>query len=235
MRIVNPFGTRWKRPGLGSGDAPVLASIDPWTSPADLYREKRMKILTLEQSTPEWLGWRQTGIGASEAPAVAGIDPWTTRVELYRRKVGLLSAVEENDHMRRGKRLEPKARACYERLFDWPMPAACVLHDEYRWLKASLDGLRADHKLVLELKAPGSRGHEEVLGGHVPDHYYCQVQHQLLITGSPLCHFCSYNESFPPGQHFALVTIQADAEYQRSLLELLKEFWQCVLEGVEPD
>jgi len=35
-----------------------------------------MKVVDLEQGTPQWLAWRRAGIGASEAPVIMGLSPW---------------------------------------------------------------------------------------------------------------------------------------------------------------
>lgn len=184
-----------------------------------------MKIFNLSQDSPEWLEWRNTGIGASESGAILGLDPWKSREQLMRCKLGLEAGPYFNAHMRRGKLLEPEIRARYEGLFGYQMDPLCVAHDELPWLKCSLDGIRRDHKVILEIKAPGEKGQLKVWESGIPDHYYCQVQHQLLITKAKLCHFVSYNVEVDISHRFFVQPVRPDREFQIHLLEELQSFW----------
>jgi putative phage-type endonuclease len=195
-----------------------------------------MRLVELQQSSPDWLLWRNTGIGSSDAPGIAGRSPFAAPLDVFRQKKGLTPAVEENHHMRRGKELEGPARERYQELTGVKAEPACGVHDDHDFIKASFDGWDPERKLILEIKAPARKDkHELALRGIVPDIYYCQVQHQFLVSGGKLAHFVSTFPKYPtPGLDIAVVPVYPDPAYIAELLALEKTFWRCVVENVEP-
>lgn len=183
-----------------------------------------MKTVELDQNSPEWLKWRQQGIGASDAVSVMGDSPWTSRDELIGVKLGQV-VVEENEKMARGRRLEPEARRMYEQIRGIEVRPVCAVHDTYPWLRASLDGLSLDGKVVLEIKCPGYWPHwRAVYRGAYPRYYRAQIQWQLLVTGAEICHYFSYRPDDPEIIPAALVEILPEPEYQEVLLRAGQEF-----------
>lgn len=204
-----------------------------------------MKILThLAQGTPEWLLWRRDGIGGSDAATVIGVAPFedATVGNLMREKVEGWER-ERNFAMRRGTRLEPAARAAYQKFARCQAPPACVEHEQAPWMRVSLDGLCSNHAVieaervywVLELKAPNWEAHSTALAGVVPDYYVPQCQWQLLVTGLDRLDYASYSEHtrFSPADRLAVVPVEPDAEMQARLLEECGRFWAQVLERRE--
>ena len=183
-----------------------------------MVAEVGMKRVELDQSGADWHRWRSEGIGGSDAGVLMGTNPWTTEDQLAAVKDGVL-AVEENERMARGKRLEPLARERYTEFTGIHVRPVCVVHDKVPWLRASLDGLSEDGRIVLEIKCPSDYAHKKALRGRIPDYYYPQVQHQLLVTGCPELHYFSFtdNEDFSPDKRHALVKIFPDEEYQEKL------------------
>lgn len=191
-----------------------------------------MKILNLSQSGPDWLKWRQAGIGGSDAPVLAGDSPFVTPEQLRLSKSergGNQKHIKENWRMKRGKRLEPLARVKYMEMTGLRVRPVCVVHEEYPWLRASLDGLPYDPPLIpLEIKCPSDFNHETALSGEVPAHYIAQVQHLLLVTQGPALHYFSYTDSnrFKPEERFSLVKVLPDREYQDWLFQKEREWWE---------
>jgi predicted phage-related endonuclease len=91
--------------------------------------------------------------------------------------------------MQRGRELEPAARAAYEQLTGLVMEPLVLVDGEY---SASLDGMTLDGSLILEVKAPvrgqGSELWKEVQAGQLPEHYFWQVQTQLMVSAAKLAH-----------------------------------------------
>lgn len=191
-----------------------------------------MKKVLLEQGTPEWLAWRAGGVGASESSAILGLNPWET-VDSLRAKRLAPAGDGGNEHTRRGHKLEPVARSLYEALMGWEATPCCGEHDEFPWLRASFDGLRADGRLVVEIKAPSLKWHNHVLEEGVPDWYYCQVQHQLLVSGAVLGHFVSYCEhrGLSHGERLVVLPVEADPVLQKHLLGACRLFWESIRPG----
>lgn len=159
-----------------------------------------------------------------------GVSPWKTKFQLYEEKVGLRESFQGNYATERGNRLEPQARAHYELLNDRDMPPLLVMHETYPFLRAALDGANLAAKLCLEIKCPGEEDHEKALSGEVPEKYYPQVQHQLLVSGFQKCHYFSFYEG-----KGALVEVAPDFPYLERLLKEELLFWQCVTSKTPPE
>lgn len=193
------------------------------------------KEIVLVQGTPEWLQWRTYGIGGSDAGAIMGTSPWCDALELWQRKLGLIPEIQSNAAMQRGHDLEPDARLLFEMEYGLAMPAACFEHDEFPYVRASLDGVSIDRNIILEIKCPGSTTHAEALAGKIKPYYYTQMQHQMAVTGAELCYYWSYN---PDWQDRTLRTkkieVPRDEEVIKRLFEREAEFWNCIETKTEP-
>src|SRR6185312_3838280 len=100
-----------------------------------------------------------------------------------------------------------------------------VEHAEHAFIRATLDGVCADGRLV-EFKTAGSRmagqWGEEADG--VPDHYAIQVHHQLLAAGADVADLAV----LIGGQDFRIYTIERDDAIASRLVEIESEFWSRV-------
>ncbi|RME61080.1 hypothetical protein D6779_00865 [Candidatus Parcubacteria bacterium] len=193
-----------------------------------------VKIVNLEQGTPEWLKWRKERITATDAPVIMGASPWEKPLDLWHRKRGELSPVAENPAMRRGKQLEPHARNLWMQQTGLFANPACVEHPDHPWAGASLDGLAIDGSFILEIKCPGEGTHEGIKQGDVPYHYYLQVQHQLWCTpGAEKAYFVSYRPE-DEEEPLASVIIYSDEEVIEKMMHKEKAFWLSLQAGEPP-
>jgi hypothetical protein len=131
--------------------------------------------------------------------------------------------------MRRGVELEPVARALYEVETGLIVEPALVVHREHEWLRASLDGITIDGELPIEIKVPGRRAHHDALEGRVPDYYWPQCAHILLVTGAERLDYVSFD-----GTDIVIVPVERDAAYESELLDAEREFWRCVINRTSP-
>lgn len=178
----------------------------------------------------KWKEWRRLGIGSSDAPVIMGVSPWKTSLELWKEKVGIDSDESEgNWATRRGIELEPRARAHYELTQGTEMPVTFFEHKERPFLRASLDGYNNEKQIILEIKCPGKADHETAKQGKIPQKYWPQLQHQLMVTDAKCVHYYSFD-----GESGHLVEVLPDQEYiQRLAAEEIK-FWECVTEKKPP-
>lgn len=177
-------------------------------------------IVDLEQGSPEWLEWRSMGIGASDAPAIMGENPWKTRLQLLIEKVEGRST-QTTPAMERGTMLEPEARARYEQLYDVDVDPICLQSRELPWFRASLDGLSADGRRVIEIKCGEGVYRRTAESGQVPRYYYGQLQHILAITGLQQIDFFCYL----PDREELCLRVERDDGYIAQLLETEYTFW----------
>jgi putative phage-type endonuclease len=179
--------------------------------------------LDFEQSTEEWLAWRRGGIGASDAPVVMGLSPWQTEGELLRLKTGQRAERPANDAMQRGKRLEPVARLAYVNHTGIDVEPVCVQSRRHPWMRASLDGLSADGRHVVEIKCPGEKDHRLAASGSVPEKYYPQLQHILAVIGLEEIYYWSFRLD-----HTVRLKVERDEPFIAALTEKEVAFWARV-------
>lgn len=142
----------------------------------------------------EWLSGRMNGIGGSDASAVIGMNPYKTNIELFEEKIGrrVPEDISAKPCVIYGKKAEEHIRE----LFKLDYPQYAVEHNEYRilqsmeypFMQASLDGELTDQggrKGILEIKTSNilQSMQYEKWKDRIPDNYYIQVLHYLLVTG----------------------------------------------------
>jgi putative phage-type endonuclease len=193
-----------------------------------------MKLVTLDQRTPEWLQWRQSGLGGSDAPAIVGVSPWRTPLQLWQQKTGQREKQAENSAMSRGRRLESTVQGLYEALLGYRIEPICCCHDDHSWLKASLDGWNAQRQIAVEIKAPNKLDHQSALDGKIPEKYIPQCDHILMVTGARLLHYVSYSNYFPARKQLVILSRYPNPTQLEALYQAELEFWTCVLDRIPP-
>ena len=133
----------------------------------------------------EWLDIRSKSIGSSDAGVVVGANPWKTIVDLYFEKVNKSISTEDNLAMKLGRELEPILRRLFleETGLKVRIDNKIRVDKEHNFLTANLDGMVQGEKVPIELKT-ASRW-----TGEIPDHYFLQIQHQMMVTDVPYIYF----------------------------------------------
>lgn len=198
----------------------------------------------------EWLGGRMNGIGGSDASAVIGMNPYKTNIALFEEKTGrrIPEDISEKEYVIYGKNAESHIRG----LFSLDYPEYRVEHHEFRilqsiaypFMQASLDGELTDmdgRKGILEIKTTNilQSMQYEKWKDRLPDNYYIQVLHYLLVTGYQFAvlraHLISSwgRDRRTSVKHYFIER----SEVQEDLKLLLKEeikFWKYVESGRKP-
>lgn len=200
------------------------------------------------ENREDWLAGRMQGIGASEAAAVVGMSPWMSKLELWRLKVGAEKAKDLSGSaaVSRGVRMEPALRGLYTaihpgRTVDY-YPYDILYQKDRPFIFATLDGEVTDErgrKGILEIKtsSPNGKAGWAKWDGHIPDHYYCQILHQMLATGYEFVDLMASLENMDGDlsirtYHFERANQEEDMAW---LLEKETDFYQNnVLNGVPP-
>ena len=186
----------------------------------------------MDQQSADWLRWRNKGIGASDSPAILGVSPYRTPYQVWEEKTGRGPDEQEmNFGIRRGIELEPKARAMFELEHDLDMPAKCFEHPEHEWIRASLDGWNEEAKAILEIKCAGQKDHTSAKMGEIPEKYYWQLVHQVLVTNASSVYYYSFD-----GDNG--VTIHKPASFFKKdvakLFKQLNKFYDHIKKDVPP-
>ena len=188
-------------------------------------------IERLNQNTPEWHRWRMQGIGASDAPVIMGETAFKSPRTLWSIKTGRIQEASAGPAARRGRELEHFARRAYERQTGIQVEPLCLVHEQFDWMRASLDRLSFDGSTLVEIKCPlNLRDRTSVEEGRIPSQYHAQLQHQLEVSGAEQAHYWSFH-----GTDGILVEIRPDKEYAKRLVEAEAAFWQLVKENRWPE
>lgn len=187
-----------------------------------------LNVADIAQRTPEWYDARKNLLTASDAAAAIGIKPFAS----YKgdpREECLLKKLDNhpftNIYVRHGQKYEDEARDLMcsvmgETAFD----KGLVVHPTEPWLGASPDGITYSGKLI-EIKCPMQR---KIVPGHVPHHYYPQVQIQMEVLDFDQCLFVQYKPGVltEDGKPFMdVVCVERDRVWWKTHRDALHGFW----------
>ena len=200
-------------------------------------------------SMEEWLVNRK-GIGGSDASAILGLNPYKTNQELWMEKKGQMSPVDISDkpYVKYGNDAEPLLRALFA--LDYPEYKVeyydnnMIINKKYPWAHASLDGELMDpdgRRGILEIKTTNilQSMQWEKWDNRIPDNYYIQVLHYLLVTEYDFVVLKAQLKRVRDGE-VRLTTKHYHIEREEVLsdIKMLKEeekaFWHSLQSGQEP-
>ena len=204
----------------------------------------------LFNSREEWLQGRKNHIGGSDAAACVGLNPYKDNVQLWEEKVGLVlpEDISDKDYVQYGTEAEEHLRA----LFALDHPEYKVFYDpdnmftnsKYPWMHASLDGELLDstgRHGILEIKTTNIMNGAQwgKWDNRIPDNYYIQVLHYLLVTGYRFvvlrAHIRSDREEDrrTAVRHYFIERSDVEEDLAM-LLQEEKKFWQQVTHNIRP-
>lgn len=208
-------------------------------------------IKRLQFSTEaEWLQHRDR-IGGSECSAIIGMNPYMTNIELWQIKTGRIQPEDISDkpYVRYGHQAEPLLRELFK--LDFPeyrveyYPNNMILNEEMPWAHASLDGELVDpdgRRGILEIKTTNilQSMQREKWNDGIPDNYYCQILHYLMVTGYSFVILKAQLKSEWQGEirlatkHYKIERkdVEDDINYLR---RMERDFWDCVKRDRRPD
>lgn len=197
-----------------------------------------------------WLKGRMKGIGGSDASAIVGMNPYKSNIDLYEEKIGrrIPEDISQKPYVIYGK----KAEAPIRELFKLDYPEYQVEHHEFRilqsaeypFMQASLDGELIDsagRRGILEIKTTNilrSMQYEK-WKDRIPDNYYIQVLHYLLVTGYEFvvlrAHLVSEwgKDKRTTVKHYFIERNEVEEDLSMLLREERK-FWEYVESGRKP-
>ena len=197
-----------------------------------------------------WLKGRAKRIGGSDAAAILGKSPYMTNERLWEIKTGRREQEDISDKavVQYGIAAEDHLRELFK--LDFPdiytayVPYNLFLNPEFPFAHASLDGwLSKDGRLgILEIKTALINGslQREKWNDRIPDSYYCQVLHYLMVTGFDFAILKAqlkyeFPDELPYLQTRHYLIERSDVENDIAYLaEKEREFWQNVIDDVRP-
>lgn len=159
-----------------------------------IYKDKAFTTKTYKDRL-EWLKSRENGIGGSDASALIGRNKWKTNLKLYQEKKGLIKVedISKNQNVIYGLHAEEQIRNIFK--LDYLhyevnyIDNTILTSKKYPFMQYSADGLifnKNDYtKGILEIKTSEIKSKTQANSwkDSVPDEYYIQILHGLLVTG----------------------------------------------------
>lgn len=149
-----------------------------------------MKVLS---SREDWLQHRTNYIGGSDASAIVGMNPYKSNIDLWLEKTGqtVPEDISDKPYVKYGTQAEMHLRGLFR--LDFPeyqveyIDNNMFLNSKYPFAHASLDGWLTDkdgRKGILEIKTTNilQSMQKEKWNHRIPDNYYIQILHYLLVT-----------------------------------------------------
>ena len=159
---------------LPSGATTRLISLLPVTDTRQLV-----------QGTLAWKRAREGLLTASVIPSLLGLGFGAD--EAFERLLGLAPPLEDNEHLQRGRRLEPKAAALFSRRTGFSVEETGLWSREVDGLPlaASPDRMIVGQHAILEIKCPARLA-------AVRDSTIVQATLQLIVTQRDVCWIATY-------------------------------------------
>ena len=185
-----------------------------------------------------WLAARNKGIGGSDAGIIMGASPWKSPYTLWMEKTGQLipEDISGKEPVFWGTKLEAViADHWAEKNGKRVARCGTVYRNDCPWLIANVDRLVIGEKAGLEIKTTnsfnGDEWREDAEGQHIPDTYYWQCMHYMLVTGLPKW----YVAVLIGGQRYVQMELPRDEEAIQALYKAENEFWNTnVLQNIPP-
>lgn len=208
-----------------------------------------VEMITLD-SWEDWLNHRER-IGGSDASAILGMNPYRTNIELWQIKTGQLipEDISEKPYVKYGTEAEKYLRELFK--LDFPeyqvmyVENNMFLNDKYNFGHASLDGWLIDQngrRGVWECKTTNilQSMQKEKWNHRIPDNYYVQLLHYLLITEFDFAVLKAQlkyefnGEIYLQTKHYKIerAEVQEDIEFLESAE---RKFWKQVQKRKRPD
>ena len=194
------------------------------------------KIVTSTEnlSYEDWLEFRKTGIGGSDASVVCGMNRYKFPVELWMEKTNRQPSQEARESAYWGTQLEPLVREEFSKRTGLDVKLAkCILQsEEFPFMQANLDGVCHDTNFgdcIFEAKTASAFKIGE-WENSIPDEYMLQIQHYMAVTGFK----AAYIAVLIGGNTFRWELVKRDEEIISAMIELEKDFWECVESDTPP-
>lgn len=178
---------------------------------------------------------RKLGVGGSDMAVIMGLSKYKTPYQLYLEKIGQEEPSELTEYQYWGQKLEPVIRAEFEARNNVSVNVVdTVIHPEYNYLRANIDGFIPELNAVLEIKCSNqfmSDSWGEEGSDVIPMPYLVQVAHYCLVTHAE----CAYIAVLIGGNQYRQYKYHRDYDLENLVLNAAGNFWERVTKRIPPD
>lgn len=186
-----------------------------------------LSVKDAERDHDAWLDMRKKGIGGSDAGIIVGDNPWKSPYALWLEKTGQLvpEDISDKEPVYWGTTLEDiVAKEFTKRTGKRVRRCGTMQNVNDPWLLANVDRLVIGDDAGLECKTTNAFNIKEWEDDGLPNSYYWQCQHYMLVTGMPRW----YIAVLIGGQHYDYKCVPRNADDISYLYQKEKEFWNHV-------
>lgn len=203
-----------------------------------------MKLIKIDQRTPEWHAWRNgedlpdglPRITATTASIVAGTSRFKTKHQLWREMTGKAEAPPAGFAAKKGAQKEDTVLKHYIQEVGFNVAPVCIQSSNTPWVAASLDGFNLKRRRAAEFKCNGASTHEMAARGEIPPYYFDQMQWQIFASDREIeiVDYFSFPWSDDVEQKGILIQVFPDEARQKHLFALADEFRNIMLKNDIP-
>ena len=196
----------------------------------EFLKDGTCQIFCDARNREEWLEKRREGIGGSDAGAVIGINKYKSPMMVYLEKKGILKT-EDTPAMQHGRRMEPVLKKEFPEIYMREYEGDVFVYNSdymyqstiYPFMLATLDGIVKGRfgEAGLEIKTASVFEKKEWGGDNIPDPYYAQVQHYMIVTGLKQFFVLAL-----VGAEIILKRIPYNSNFAGLLIKKEKQFWE---------
>lgn len=192
------------------------------------------EISTKNMTREEWERARQGSVGGSDAAAIVGLNDYASPYSLWAEKTGRVipEDISQREAVRLGNDLEDYVAHRFAEATGKKVVRknAIIKNDQYPWAHANVDRLVVGEDAGLEIKTTSALSLKAFKGGDYPPRYYAQCLHYMAVTGRRKW----YLAVLVLGIEFRVFEILWDDDEIAALMDMEKDFWECVESGVPP-
>ena len=182
------------------------------------------KIADTKNMTHEaWIELRKSSIGGSDAGTCVNMNQYSSLLTLYANKKGLSKDKETSEAMRLGTDLEAYVaeRFCEKEGKKVRNDFFMYADDELDFITANVDRRVVGENAGLECKTMGSFNGYNLEDGEIPSHYFCQVQHYMMVMGFDYM----YLAILVLQRGLYVIKVERDDGFIKTLREAEIDFW----------
>lgn len=192
-------------------------------------------VLTAKEAEnrESWLKAREKGIGGSDAAAIVGLSKWKSAFALWSEKTGRIEPedISDKEVVYWGTQLEEMvAREFCKRTGKKVKKQGLYRNKKHPFMLASVDRMIIGEQAGLECKTTSAYKVKDWEGDNLPDSYYIQCQHYMMVTGLPKW----YIAVLIGGNQFVWKEIPRNEEDIEALRQAEINFWIMVENNTMP-
>jgi putative phage-type endonuclease len=176
---------------------------------------------------------RSKFIGGSDVAAILGLNRYKTPYEVWDEKKNGNNSFTGNPATEWGNKLEPAIIKHFEQVNNTQVfdNNITYLSDKYNFIGCHPDGIffKGSEKLLLEVKTVSSTAYKH-WANELPLEYFCQVQHNLYVTGLKKAKFvCLVLDD----RNYFEIDVNFDEVFCEQQTAYLIEWWERYIVGDE--